>query len=102
VFNHFSNPAQQIEQLELAPQNPKTTPKGIPKKHMDALLKYLHSLPKNLNNLRDLALIHFLYRTGARAGEVSTLNTKILQLDRTYAVDRLNVISSDVRSEKSL
>ena len=81
AFGRLPNPAQQIEELELAPQNPKILPRGIPKEHTDTLFAFLRSLPENLTNLRDVALLHFLYRTGARAGEATILTTHILQLE---------------------
>ncbi len=81
AFGRSQNPAEQIEQLELAPHNPKKMPKGIPRQHMDLLLEYLQSLPEDLTNLRDLALIQFLYHTGARAGEAALLTREVLQLE---------------------
>lgn len=81
AFGHMPNPAEQIRQLKLAPKNPKSKPKGIPEKHVESLLEYLQTLPRTINSQRDWTLIYFLYRTGARAGEASTLTTMILQVE---------------------
>ncbi|MCB0165293.1 MAG: site-specific integrase, partial [Anaerolineae bacterium] len=80
-FGNFPNPAQQIEELELAPTNPKIKPKGIPKKHIDTLFSYLRSSSDKLTDVRDLTLLHFLYRTGARSGEAAQLKLHMLDLD---------------------
>lgn len=95
AFGCQPNPAEQIEQLELAPQNPKTMAKGIPNEHIDSLFAYLRLLPSTLTNFRDLALLHFLYRTGARAGEAAQLSFQVLQLELNQVYIPAEVVKND-------
>lgn len=95
VFRHLPNPAEQIKQLELAPTNPKLSPNGIPRKDINKLFEYLRSLPDGLANVRDLTLLHFLYRTGARVGEAATLTKQILQLDLNRVLVRAEEVKDD-------
>ncbi|MCB0198059.1 MAG: tyrosine-type recombinase/integrase [Anaerolineae bacterium] len=95
-FDIVPNPAQQIEELELAPKNPRVKPKGIPKKHIDTLLTYLRRSSDKLVDARDLTLLHFLYRTGARAGEVARLNLEMLHIDS----NRVCIPAEDVKGDE--
>lgn len=95
AFGHFPNPAEQITQLDLAPQNPKLSPKGIPRNDIDKLFMYLRALPDGLLNTRDLALIHFLYRSGARAGEAADLTKQTLQLEMNRVLAQAELVKDD-------
>jgi len=81
AFGRLPNPAEEIVRLNLAPKLPKQSPKEVPKQVVNTLFDYLHSLPDGLNKHRDLTLLRFLYRTGARSGEAALLTTHILELE---------------------
>lgn len=95
AFDHFPNPAEQITQLDLAPKNPKLSPKGIPRNDIDKLFAYLRALPGGLLNIRDLALIHFLYRSGARVGEAADLTKQTLQLEINRVLVQAEMVKDD-------
>jgi site-specific recombinase XerD len=95
AFGRSPNPAEEIVRLKLAPKLPKKSRKGIPKKHIDALFVYLFSLPDSLTKHRDLALLRFLYRTGARSGEAARLTTHILVLEMNHVCISAEEVKDD-------
>lgn len=84
ALNGCPNPAKEIADLALAPVKPRRHPKGMPEADVWLLLRYLRGL-NGLNAARDLALLHFLYRTGARSGEAATLTRQALDLTHRRA-----------------
>lgn len=96
VFDRTSNPADQISRLGLAPRRPKTSPKGIPKKDIDILFAYLRSLPSTVTTIRDLSLVHLLYRTGMRSGEATNLSFSSLCIRS----NRIFILASQVKDDK--
>lgn len=96
AFGRYPNPAEEIERLDLAPKSPKKYPKGIPKQHIDTLFAFLFSLPDNLTKQRDLTLLQFLYRTGARSGEATILTTHILKLE----MNRVFIPAEEVKDDE--
>lgn len=75
------NPARTIKRLRLAPRAPRKGPVAFSHKEVNTLFAYLAGRLPALDARRDLALLHLLYVTGMRSGEVCTLRWTELDLD---------------------
>lgn len=88
------NPVREIAALGLAPSRPKLAPKGVPAGVMVVFLDHLRA-SSDVAHCRDLSLIHFLWRTGARSGEAAALTRPMLDLRERRALIPAAVAKTD-------
>ena len=82
VLSPLDNPARQIQKLEIEPDKPDLPPVAFPPEDLERLFQYLDGKAKagKLDAIRDLALLHFAYVTGAREGEIASLTLDSFKL----------------------